>query len=58
MADIIEFPEKSDIYDRSCSECGCPTFTWHTSSTDGEAHVLACMECGTVHGVSGEEVLV
>lgn len=61
MADIIDFPDsaiKSDVYDRACSECGGITFTWHTSSDSEDAHVLACIECETCHGISGEEVVV
>jgi len=53
MADIINFPDKTDAYDRSCGECGSSLFTWQTYSSQEELHALECAECGEVYPISG-----
>lgn len=52
MVNIIEFPDKSNTYDRSCGECGSSIFTWQTSDEADLMHVLECAECGEVYPLS------
>ena len=57
MGDIIEFVGKEAVvYDRSCSECGCPMFTWQTSSECESEHYLICSDCEHPHFFNGEEL--
>lgn len=56
MGDVIDFNKDHGIYDRSCGECGCSIFTWHTSQEDEDSHVLMCVDCDTAYSIFGEEV--
>lgn len=53
MADILDFPDKSEAYDRSCGECGASIFTWQTYDHSDSVHSLECAECGEVYPLSG-----
>lgn len=56
MGDVIDFNKDHGIYDRSCGECGCSIFTWHTNQEDEDSHVLMCVDCDTAYSIFGEEV--
>ncbi len=53
MVNIIDFPDKSSTYDRSCGECGSSIFTWQTSEQGELVHILECAECGETYALSG-----
>jgi hypothetical protein len=52
MGDILEFPDKTEAYDRSCGECGASIFTWQTYDQANLLHSLECAECGEVYPLS------